>query len=64
MLYPLRVLGFEVIALQDWRELPEKLLHLAEDLAANPGVRTRSGSAICQCMQRRPVADSLGLVSV
>ena len=38
VLYPLRVLGFEVVALQDWREMPDKLLQLAEDLAANPGV--------------------------
>ena len=39
MLYPLKVLGFEVVALQNWRELPEKLLELAEDLADRPGVR-------------------------
>ena len=39
VLYPLKVLGFEVIALQSWRELLEKLLELAEDLADRPGVR-------------------------
>ena len=41
MLYPLKVLGFEVIALVEWGELPDKLLELQEDLGVNPGVRTR-----------------------
>ena len=53
MLYPLKVLGFEVVALQSWRELPEKLLELAQDLADNPGVRMHS--AYCK---RCPVPRS------
>ena len=40
-LYPMKALGFEVIALQEWQELPGKLLQLADDLTANPGVRAR-----------------------
>lgn len=42
VLYPLKVLGFEVVALQTWLELPEMLLQLAEELADIPEVRMHS----------------------
>ena len=53
MLYPLKVLGFEVVTLQGWKELAQKLLELAQDLADNPGVRMHS--AYCK---RCPVPRS------
>ena len=53
MLYPLKVLGFEVVALQSWLELPELLLQLAQELADNPGVRMHSAQS-----KQRPVSRS------
>ena len=39
VLYPLRFLGFEVVQLETWQQLPEKLLQLGEQMARNPQVR-------------------------
>ena len=39
VLYPLRFLGFEVVQLKTWQQLPEKLLQMGERMARNPQVR-------------------------
>ncbi|KAK9917145.1 hypothetical protein WJX75_001279 [Coccomyxa subellipsoidea] len=41
VLYPLRFLGFEVVQLETWQQLPEKLLQLGEQMARNPQVHAR-----------------------
>lgn len=35
VLYPLKFLGFEVVLLESWGDLPDKLLWLAEEVAHN-----------------------------
>lgn len=38
VLYPLKFLGFEVVPLAMWGDLPGKLFRLAEEIAQNPQV--------------------------
>lgn len=38
ILYPLAFLGFEIVQLQSWQELPDKLLQLAEEIDRDPQV--------------------------
>ena len=39
VLSPIRFLGFEVVQLRNWQEVPEKLLQLGDQMARNPQVR-------------------------
>ncbi|CAL8465799.1 g5335 [Coccomyxa elongata] len=41
VLYPLKFLGFEVVLLESWGDLPDKLLWLAEEVSHNPQVHAR-----------------------
>ena len=58
-LYPVRVLGHEVIALQEWQELSEKLLQVPEDLVASTGVRTLCIVLPCHSFWSRQAAGRL-----